>query len=196
MCLSTNISRRGAVYYIRVRIPSDLVDFYSPKKEITYSLHTKDSEEAKRRANIERVKIDQQFTEARREKKLRAQEEALAAASAAGAAETDGVVPNVSTAAMRTIAKALPYISFLQRVAPPLCSFAHYLRPACRTVRTEVKSADHRASRNTRGFVFMCFPVSRRFPANSSGWDMPALIRPPAAGTSQIWCMHVCRRGG
>ena len=58
--------RRGAVYYIRVRVPSDLLDYYAPKKEITYSLKTKDPREAKRKGNLERVKIDQQFAEARR----------------------------------------------------------------------------------------------------------------------------------
>ena len=66
MSLSSNIVRRGAVYYIRVRVPSDLLDYYAPKKEITYSLKTKDPREAKRKGNLERVKIDQQFAEARR----------------------------------------------------------------------------------------------------------------------------------
>lgn len=42
LSLSSNIVRRGAVYYIRVRVPSDLLDYYAPKKEITYSLKTKD----------------------------------------------------------------------------------------------------------------------------------------------------------
>ena len=66
LSLSSNIVRRGAVYYIRVRVPSDLLDYYAPKKEITYSLKTKDPREAKRKGNLERVKIDQQFAEARR----------------------------------------------------------------------------------------------------------------------------------
>ena len=61
--------RRGAVYYIRVRVPSDLLDYYAPKKEITYSLKTKDPREAKRKGNLERVKSDQQFAEARRKGK-------------------------------------------------------------------------------------------------------------------------------
>lgn len=47
LSLSSNIVRRGAVYYIRVRVPSDLLDYYAPKKEITYSLKTKDPREAK-----------------------------------------------------------------------------------------------------------------------------------------------------
>lgn len=66
LSLSSNIVRRGAVYYIRVRVPSDLLDYYAPKKEISYSLKTKDPREAKRKGNLERVKIDQQFAEARR----------------------------------------------------------------------------------------------------------------------------------
>ena len=66
LSLSSNIVRRGAVYYIRVRVPSDLLDYYAPKKEITYSLKTKAPREAKRKGNLERVKIDQQFAEARR----------------------------------------------------------------------------------------------------------------------------------
>lgn len=66
LSLSSNIVRRGAVYYIRVRVPSDLLDYYDPKKEITYSLKTKDPREAKRKGNLERVKIDQRFEEARR----------------------------------------------------------------------------------------------------------------------------------
>ena len=66
LSLSSNIVRRGTEYYIRVRDPSDLLDYYAPKKEITYSLKTKDPREAKRKGNLERVKIDQQFAEARR----------------------------------------------------------------------------------------------------------------------------------
>ena len=57
LSLSSNIVRRGAV---------DLLYYYAPKKEITYSLKTKDPREAKRKGNLERVKIDQQFAEARR----------------------------------------------------------------------------------------------------------------------------------
>ena len=52
LSLSSNIVRRGAVYYIRVRVPSDLLDYYAPKKEITYSLKTKDPREAKRKGNL------------------------------------------------------------------------------------------------------------------------------------------------
>ncbi|WP_374047653.1 DUF6538 domain-containing protein [uncultured Bilophila sp.] len=52
LSLSSNIVRRGAVYYIRVRVPSDLLDYYAPKKEITYSLKTKAPREAKRKGNL------------------------------------------------------------------------------------------------------------------------------------------------
>lgn len=81
MSLSSNIVRRGAVYYIRVRVPSDLLDYYAPKKEITYSLKTKDPREAKRKGNLERVKIDQQFAEARRNGQVHGQPATVASTS-------------------------------------------------------------------------------------------------------------------
>lgn len=68
MCLHTHIQRRGTsgIYYIRRRIPNDLLPFFAPKKEIARSLKTKDPKEAKERGRLEAIKIDQQFATAYR----------------------------------------------------------------------------------------------------------------------------------
>lgn len=68
MCLHTHIQRRGTsgIYYIRRRIPNDLLPFFAPKKEIARSLKTKDPKEAKERGRLEAIKIDQQFAAAYR----------------------------------------------------------------------------------------------------------------------------------
>ena len=76
LSLCNHLQRRGSSgnYYFRVRIPSDLLEVYAPKKEIVFSLKTKDPKEAKARCRVEAVRIDQEFEEHRRrleaEKKL------------------------------------------------------------------------------------------------------------------------------
>lgn len=52
MSLCNHLQRRGSSgnYSFRVRIPSDLLDTYNPRKEIVFSLKTK---EAKARCKVE-----------------------------------------------------------------------------------------------------------------------------------------------
>lgn len=66
MSLHTRLIRRGAVYYFRARVPADLLDAYAPKKEIIFSLKTKDHKLALERVRLESVKLDQAFADARR----------------------------------------------------------------------------------------------------------------------------------
>ncbi|WP_338604819.1 DUF6538 domain-containing protein [Desulfoferula mesophila] len=56
--------RRGAVYYHRAAIPVDIKDTY-PKAEETFSLGTKDYNEALKRVRIAAVEIDRRFDQHR-----------------------------------------------------------------------------------------------------------------------------------
>src|SRR5215470_10451036 len=56
----TNMKARGKVFYFRRRVPADLGE-YEGKKEIRYSLNTKDKFEAKRKAREEYLKWDAKF---------------------------------------------------------------------------------------------------------------------------------------
>ena len=60
------VTRRGKVYYYRRKVPSDLRKEYAPKAEITFSLKTSDVREAHRKANIESVRLDEEFESLRR----------------------------------------------------------------------------------------------------------------------------------
>lgn len=62
MC--THLFKRGSRYYIRRRIPTDLIEHYG-RKEIVRALGTSDRREAVRLCRLEGVHIDQQFAEAR-----------------------------------------------------------------------------------------------------------------------------------
>lgn len=57
--------RRNATYYHRAAIPKDIANTY-PKREETFSLRTKDFEEARRLVRVAAVKVDQRFAEHRR----------------------------------------------------------------------------------------------------------------------------------
>ncbi|MHA7679901.1 DUF6538 domain-containing protein [Cupriavidus sp. PET2-C1] len=48
--MATNIQLRGSVYYFRRKIPLDLIEQHSGKREIIRSLGTKDRPEAERLA--------------------------------------------------------------------------------------------------------------------------------------------------
>ena len=63
--MTTNLHRRGGVYYVRVRVPSDLHWMSGEKKEIKYSLGTKEPSEARRRLRIEVAKIQKGFDDLR-----------------------------------------------------------------------------------------------------------------------------------
>jgi len=91
LSLCNHLQRRGSSgnYYFRVRIPSDLLEVYAPKKEIVFSLKTKDPKEAKARCRVEAVRIDQEFEEHRRRLELeRRQQEQLAQAQGTGEASS------------------------------------------------------------------------------------------------------------
>lgn len=62
----TRLTRRGTVYWFRAKVPTDLRDQYGRKREITFSLRTKDPREALEKVRIESVKLDQEFKELRR----------------------------------------------------------------------------------------------------------------------------------
>jgi integrase len=53
--------KRGSKYYFRARIPSDLLAVYAPRKEIAFSLKTRDPREAREMARIQAVKLDAEF---------------------------------------------------------------------------------------------------------------------------------------
>lgn len=59
--MQNHLTRRGAMYYYRRRIPSDLLDHFNPKKELTKALGTSDRREAERLARALAVKHDEEF---------------------------------------------------------------------------------------------------------------------------------------
>lgn len=63
--------KRGNIWYLRLRVPTDLLAAYKPKKEITLSLHTQDLTEAKKRVTIAKADLEAKFEATR--KQLKAQ---------------------------------------------------------------------------------------------------------------------------
>ena len=61
----TRLYRRGAVYYHRAAIPKDISESY-PKAEETFSLRTKDHNEALRLVRVAAVEVDERFDAHRR----------------------------------------------------------------------------------------------------------------------------------
>lgn len=74
VCRHPRLTRRGAVYWFRAKVPVDLRDDYAPKREITYSLRTKNPREALEKVRIESVKLDQEFNRLRRLKAAQPQD--------------------------------------------------------------------------------------------------------------------------
>lgn len=64
------LQQRHKTWYVRVRVPKDLVESYK-SKEIIRSLETRDYSEACRRIHIERVKIESEFHEQRQRNKTK-----------------------------------------------------------------------------------------------------------------------------
>jgi len=62
--IQTNLTRRGAIYYFRTRIPADLVPHYK-RLELVISLKTTNKQEAISKARFQRLKLDHEFTQAR-----------------------------------------------------------------------------------------------------------------------------------
>ncbi|MEN3109671.1 DUF6538 domain-containing protein [Uliginosibacterium paludis] len=63
--LPTNLARVGAIYKFRARIPTDLLRFYHPKREITESLRTKSLSEARRLLPAVQLKYQQEWANLR-----------------------------------------------------------------------------------------------------------------------------------
>ena len=91
---------RGRTYYFRLRVPQDLLPVYDPKKELTFSLKTRDFHQALENARLRAIQLDQEFREHRRclaEQK----EQALAPAAAIAAL----AAPSPATAPLRPFAE-------------------------------------------------------------------------------------------
>jgi hypothetical protein len=63
MCLY--LTKRNATYYFRRAIPDELQQAFGGRTEFTFSLRTKDKEEAKRRRSVEALRTDRELEEAR-----------------------------------------------------------------------------------------------------------------------------------
>jgi hypothetical protein len=63
----TRLHRRGSVYYFRAMVPKDLRDHFG-KREIVYSLRTRDGAEAIRLVRRASVDLDEQFERIRAER--------------------------------------------------------------------------------------------------------------------------------
>ena len=91
---------RGRTYYFRLRVPQDLLPVYAPKKELTFSLKTRDFHQALENARLRAIQIDQEFREHRR-RLAEQQEQALAPAAAIAAL----AAPSPATAPLRPFAE-------------------------------------------------------------------------------------------
>ena len=91
---------RGRTYYFRLRVPQDLLPVYDPKKELTFSLKTRDFHQALENARLRAIQLDQEFREHRR-RLAEQQEQALAPAAAIAAL----AAPSPSTAPLRPFAE-------------------------------------------------------------------------------------------
>lgn len=60
MYTQTRFSKRGSTYYFRAMIPQELQNHFG-KREIVYSLRTKDRKEASRLVRIASAKLDAEF---------------------------------------------------------------------------------------------------------------------------------------
>lgn len=56
---------RDGTYYFRAKIPTDLLPFYEPQREIKFSLKTKDKQKAWQLAQIESLRLDAEFARRR-----------------------------------------------------------------------------------------------------------------------------------
>ncbi|MGH1376005.1 MAG: DUF6538 domain-containing protein [Alphaproteobacteria bacterium] len=68
MAKQTYLIRRGAVYYFRLRVPTDIAKTYGKREEL-FSLKTKDYQEAIKRVRKEVARIENQFEQHREELK-------------------------------------------------------------------------------------------------------------------------------
>jgi integrase len=63
-----HMTRRGNVYYLRRRVPVDLLQHYAPKVQFVASLGTSDGREALRKVRLETAKLEEQFHRVRQYK--------------------------------------------------------------------------------------------------------------------------------
>lgn len=91
---------RGRTYYFRLRVPQDLLPVYYPKKELTFSLKTRDFHQALENARLRAIQLDQEFREHRR-RLAEQKEQALAPAAAIAAL----AAPSPATAPLRPFAE-------------------------------------------------------------------------------------------
>lgn len=63
----THLLKRGGSYYFRCVIPADLLEHYRPRKEIKFSLRTKDRQTAKRFVLEHSLKYDEEFKRVRQD---------------------------------------------------------------------------------------------------------------------------------
>lgn len=61
MAKVNHLLKRGSRYYIRVRVPNDLLELYHPKKEIVESLHTSDYSDACRLVRERAIALHNEF---------------------------------------------------------------------------------------------------------------------------------------
>lgn len=62
--MPTYLTKRGATYYFRRVIPEELRPLFGDKLELTFSLRTKDRQEAAKRCRLEAVRSDDLFEQA------------------------------------------------------------------------------------------------------------------------------------
>ena len=60
-----NLVRRGSTYYLRIRVPTDLLDEYKPLREIRVSLRTSDKDIARQRVREHRAEYEREFAQRR-----------------------------------------------------------------------------------------------------------------------------------
>lgn len=63
--MPTHLTKRGATYYFRRVIPDDLRPAFGGKRELTFSLGTKDHVEASKLCRAAAVQSDKEFDAAR-----------------------------------------------------------------------------------------------------------------------------------
>lgn len=79
--MATYLTKRGATYYFRRVIPDDLRSAFGGKRELIYSLKTKDRAEAGRLCRLEAVRVDTLFDGARGDRSLPRRDQADSSAS-------------------------------------------------------------------------------------------------------------------
>lgn len=147
MCLFNHLFHRGAVYWFRRRIPSDLPDVYPDKQEFRYSLKTKDPHKAKEKARLEAVQLDEEFAAARIRKQRAAHVRQAASAPLPPLELSDLEIDRLALLYLQEILRmnfCLP-LEKNQGGSPAFAPGFLFPSPSCPTLR--------------RGFFFPGFPI-------------------------------------